>query len=69
MGTKKKSRKRSGRNGGDLAAIIRSYVQQHPDAQYQEVLDGLHAQGYRINRHGSRQLYGLWEDARREAAK
>jgi len=60
--SKKSSTKRKGH---DLASIIMAYVKEHPEAQYFEVLASLNSRGYRINRHGSGKLIGLYNAARK----
>jgi hypothetical protein len=51
---------RKKRRRGDVAAAINAYMQQNPNAQYFEMLNDLHAGGYRVNRHGNIGLMNLW---------
>lgn len=48
------------RRRGDVAEAISAYTQQSPDADYFEMLNDLHARGYRVNRHGNSGLMELW---------
>jgi len=64
MSKRKKGASGGGRKGGDLRGIVARYMREHPDAQYFEMLSDLHRQGYRVNRHGSAELLGYWQDAR-----
>ena len=47
-------------------ADIEAFLKRHPDAQYQEMLDGLHTAGFRVNRHGSADILGRYERAKKK---
>ena len=55
------------RRRGDVHAAIFAYMQQYPHAGYFEMLNDLHAQGYRVNRHGNGDLVRQWRSAREAA--
>jgi hypothetical protein len=55
------------RRRGDVPTAIASYMREHPTADYFTMLNDLHAQGYRINRHGNTELMRLWRAAREES--
>jgi hypothetical protein len=67
MGKASDGRKK--RRSGDVAEAIKVYMEQNPDAQYFDLLDDLHARGYRVNRHGNIGLMDLWLTAREEARR
>jgi hypothetical protein len=54
------------RRRGDVEEAINAYMQQNPNADYFEVLNDLHARGYRVNRHGNSGLMSIWLKARAE---
>ena len=60
-------RPRKNRRRGDIAAAITAYMHQNPHAQYFEMLEDLHARGYRVNRHGNAGLMTLYLNARHAA--
>jgi hypothetical protein len=62
----KPSKGQQKRRRGDVAETIIAYMKQSPNADYFEMLDDLHARGYRVNRHGNRALMSLWLKARAE---
>lgn len=61
------NRPKKPRRRGDVAAAITAYVQEHPHAQYFEMLEDLHSRGYKVNRHGSYELMQLFKAARQAA--
>jgi hypothetical protein len=67
MGEPASDGRRPNRRRGDVSAAIGAYMQEHPHAGYFEMLNDLHARGYRVNRHGSTEMMRLWESAREVA--
>jgi hypothetical protein len=59
--------RRSKPRRGDVSAAIVAYLRENPDADYFEMLNDLHARGYRVNRHGNTELRSLWKSVREEA--
>jgi hypothetical protein len=60
---------RKKRRRGDVEAAINAYMKLNPSAQYFEMLNDLHAKGYRVNRHGNIGLMSLWLKACEEARR
>lgn len=63
------SDRRKKRRRGDVPEAINAYMRQNPNAQYFEMLNDLHARGYRVNRHGNSKLMSLWLEACKEARR
>ena len=60
---RKRKKRRRNRNPHDFRGAIRAYMREKPQAQYFEMIRGLHAQGVRINRHGSWLIHQHWQRA------